>query len=99
MTFTKGEVGVLAQVTAAIADDMNQPLMAISANAGAALRRLRHDPPQLELLEALLHEIIAQSQRAGSTMSAWQAVGQRDPASGPDELAAAVRHVLAGEGK
>lgn len=99
MTFTRGEVGVLAQVTAAIADDMNQPLMAISANAGAALRRLRHDPPQLELLEALLHEIIAQSQRAGSTMSAWQAVGQGDSASGADELAAEVRQVLAGERK
>ena len=90
---------MLAQVTAAIADDMNQPLMAISANAGAALRRLRHDPPQLELLEALLHEIIAQSQRAGSTMSAWQTAGQGCPACGPDELAAMVRQVLAGDDK
>ncbi|MGG7603585.1 histidine kinase dimerization/phospho-acceptor domain-containing protein [Massilia sp. BKSP1R2A-1] len=79
-----------SQLTAAIAHDVNQPLMAISANAGAALRRLRCDPPRLDLLEALLHDIVAQSQRAGRTVSAWQACARQCPDASADALQAAV---------
>lgn len=85
---------VTAAVTAAIAHDMNQPLMAISANAGAALRRLRCDPLRLDLLEALLHDIVAQSQRAGHTISAWQACSGHCPSATLDELQAAVQQAL-----
>ncbi len=89
---------VTVGVTAAIAHDMNQPLMAISANAGAALRRLRCDPPRLDLLEALLHDIVAQSQRAGHTISAWQACSRRCPSATLDELQVAVQQALGAGG-
>ncbi|MEW6759863.1 MAG: histidine kinase dimerization/phospho-acceptor domain-containing protein [Pseudomonadota bacterium] len=84
-----------AQLTAAIAHDVNQPLMAISTNAGAALKRLRCDPPRLDLLEALLHDIVAQSQRAGLSVSAWQACARQSPDASADALQAAVHALLA----
>ena len=84
-----------AQLTAAIAHDVNQPLMAISTNAGAALKRLRCDPPRLDLLEALLHDIVAQSQRAGLTISAWQSCSRQYPGATPDALQTAVHALLA----
>jgi signal transduction histidine kinase len=86
---------MLQAVTAAIAHDLNQPLMAISASAGAALRRLRCDPPELDAVEALLHDILAQSQRAGRTVAAWQACGQQGQHLSAEALHAAVQDVLA----
>jgi signal transduction histidine kinase len=67
----------IGQLLDAVAHEVNQPLMSISANAGAALRRLRRDPAAVAPVEALLREILAQSQRAGQVIQTLQTLAQR----------------------
>lgn len=76
-------LSAVGQLTEALAHEVNQPLMAISANAGAALRRLARDPGGsghgMEQVEALLREILAQSQRAGQVIQTLQTLAQHRP--------------------
>jgi PAS domain S-box-containing protein len=88
-------MATVSQLTAAIAHEVNQPLMAISANAGAGLRWLRRDPPRADQVGGLLQEIVGQSQRAGKIIQALQALGQRSPQFGAVDLHALIRATLA----
>jgi len=54
----------------AFAHEVNQPLMSIAANAGAALRWLRRGAAGVDQVEALLREILGQSERAGAIVHA-----------------------------
>jgi PAS domain S-box-containing protein len=88
-------VATVGQLTAAIAHEVNQPLMAISSNAGAALRWLRRDPVRPEQVTGLLQEIAGQSQRAGKIIQTLQTLGHRSPQFGTVDLHALVRDTLA----
>jgi PAS domain S-box-containing protein len=87
-------VATVGQLTAAIAHEVNQPLMSISANAGAGLRWLQRDPPQLDRVAGLLQEIGGQSQRAGKIIQTLQTLGHRSPQFGTVDLHALVRETL-----
>ncbi|WP_238541002.1 sensor histidine kinase [Herbaspirillum sp. YR522] len=62
----------VGQLTASIAHEINQPLMSIIANAGASLRWLDRDPPQLAQARAGLEDIVAEGTRAGNMISGLQ---------------------------
>lgn len=84
----------VGQLTAAIAHEVNQPLMSISSNAGAGLRWLRREPPRLDQVARLLQDIVAQSQRAGKIIQTLQALGHKRPRFGRVDLHALVRETL-----
>lgn len=88
-------VATVGQLTAAIAHEVNQPLMSISSNAGAALRWLQRAPPGLERVAGLLQDIGAQSQRAGKIIQTLQELGHRSPQFGAVDLHALLRETLA----
>lgn len=85
----------VGQLTAAIAHEVNQPLMSISSNAGAALRWLQRDTPAPGKLRDLLHDIVGQSQRAGKIIQTLQSLGHRSPQFRPVDLHAMIREALA----
>ncbi|MBD8542634.1 AAA family ATPase [Oxalobacteraceae sp. CFBP 8761] len=85
----------VGQLTAAIAHEVNQPLMSISSNAGAGLRWLQRDTPALDKLGGLLHDIVGQSQRAGRIIQTLQALGHQSPVFHPAHLHAMIRDALA----
>jgi signal transduction histidine kinase len=87
-------VATVGQLTAAIAHEVNQPLMSISSNAGAALRWLQRDPPRTEQVAGLLQDIVGQSQRAGKIIQTLQTLGHRSPQFGSVDLHALVRETL-----
>jgi C4-dicarboxylate-specific signal transduction histidine kinase len=82
------------QLIQAIAHEVNQPLMAISANAGAALRWLRREPDRVGRLEAALRDVVGQSQRAGRIIQTLQALADRRPQFAPVDLHALIRQIL-----
>jgi len=88
-------MSTVGQLTAAIAHEVNQPLMAIGSHAGAGLRWLRHAPPRLDQVEHLLQEIAGQGERAGRIIQALQALGRRSPQSGSVDLHALIGETLA----
>lgn len=59
---------VAAQTAAAIAHDLNQPLVAISAYSEVALRNLKSGDIQSEKLSRAIEGCFEQSQRAGKTL-------------------------------
>ena len=61
-------VHILGEMSAAIAHEVNQPLMAIKNYALAALRRLRGGAAPPEKQQELLEKIIAQATRAGDVI-------------------------------
>lgn len=85
----------VGQLTAAIAHEVNQPLMSISSNAGAGLRWLQRGTPAPEKLRDLLHDIVGQSQRAGRIIQTLQSLGHRSPQFRPLDLHAMIREALA----
>lgn len=88
-------LATVSQLTAAIAHEVNQPLMAISTNAGAGLRWLRREPPRVDQVSGLLQAIVAQSQRAGKIIQTLQALGQDGLQAGSVDLHALIQSTLA----
>jgi PAS domain S-box-containing protein len=89
-------VTTVGQLTASIAHEVSQPLMSISSNAGASLRWLERDPPQLDQVRRGLQDIAAQSQRAGGIIQGLQALTRKSaPVHEPVDLHAAIRHIVA----
>ncbi|NKB33884.1 MAG: PAS domain S-box protein [Pseudomonadales bacterium] len=58
-------IGVMGEMAASIAHEINQPLTAISTYAQAATRLMQNDPSQAEQVEKTLEKINAQALRAG----------------------------------
>ena len=58
-------VATLGELSGALAHELNQPLTAILSNAQAAQRFLRQASPDLEEVDAILADIVAEDQRAG----------------------------------
>ncbi len=61
-------VALMGEMTASVAHELNQPLTAISNNASAARRFLQREEFDPVLLRELLHDIVADSQRAGEVI-------------------------------
>jgi len=58
-------VATIGQLTGSIAHEVNQPLTAMVTNAQAALRWLKHQPPDLEEVRQAIAQIAMDATRAG----------------------------------
>ena len=70
---------ILGEVARLIAHEINQPLAAVAANAGACMRWLRRDPPEHAEAEAAVQRIIADAHRAAEAIRGIQAFLERGP--------------------
>jgi signal transduction histidine kinase len=70
-------VTTLGELTASIAHEVNQPLAAIAANAGASLRWLDRDPPQLDEARHSVNSIIADSARANEVIQRLRSLARK----------------------
>jgi C4-dicarboxylate-specific signal transduction histidine kinase len=70
-------VAVLGQLSGAFAHELNQPLTAILSNAETAREVLRRHPPDLDYLEAIVHDIIADDRRAAAVIHRLRALLRR----------------------
>jgi len=61
-------VSLMGEMTASFAHELNQPLTAIANNASAARRFLAHGNIDPALLQQLLQDMVADSQRAGEVV-------------------------------
>src|SRR5437660_7421784 len=61
-------VALMGEMTASFAHELNQPLTAIANNASAARRFLQHGNIDPVLLQQLLQDMVADSQRAGEVI-------------------------------
>jgi PAS domain S-box-containing protein len=70
-------VTTLGELTASIAHEVNQPLSAIVTNAGACLRWLAGDSPNLDEAREVARRIIREGQRAGEVIRRIRAMLQK----------------------
>ena len=71
-------IGMLGEVAAGIAHELNQPLTAILSNAQAARRFLAMENPDLNEVRDIVDDIIADDKRAGSVIHGLRAMFNRD---------------------
>jgi two-component system sensor kinase FixL len=71
-------VALMGEMTASVAHELNQPLTAIANNASAARRFLERGNIDPVLLQQLLQDMVADSQRAGEVIRGIRAMVQRD---------------------
>jgi signal transduction histidine kinase len=64
----RNRVSLMGEMTASFAHELNQPLTAIANNASAARRFLQHGNIDPALLQQLLQDMVADSQRAGQVI-------------------------------
>jgi PAS domain S-box-containing protein len=64
----RNRVSLMGEMTASFAHELNQPLTAIANNASAARRFLERGNLDPVLLQQLLHDMVADSQRAGEVI-------------------------------
>src|SRR5881396_2049754 len=64
----RNRVSLMGEMTASFAHELNQPLTAIANNASAARRFLEHGNIDPVLLQQLLQDMVADSQRAGEVI-------------------------------
>jgi len=85
----------VGQLTASIAHEINQPLMSIVSNAGASLRWLDREEPELSAAREGLLDIASEAQRAGEMIKSLQALTRNaKPSLAPVDLHDTVRHIL-----
>jgi two-component system, LuxR family, sensor kinase FixL len=70
-------VSMMGQLSSALAHELSQPLGAILRNAEAAELFLKHEPPDLEELQAILEDIRRDDQRAGDVIDRLRALLKR----------------------
>jgi PAS domain S-box-containing protein len=71
-------VALMGEITASVAHELNQPLTAIANNASAARRFLARGNNDPALLQQLLQDMVADSQRAGEVIRGIRALVQKD---------------------
>ena len=74
-------VSVAGELSSALAHELNQPLAAILANASAARRFLRHDPPDLQEIHDILEAIADDNRRAAGVIARVGTLLKRDQVS------------------
>ncbi|WP_442894394.1 ATP-binding protein [Bradyrhizobium sp. AZCC 1708] len=72
-------VTTMGQLTASIAHEVNQPIAATVTNAGAALRWLSAQPPNLGEVRDSLRRIVEDGKRAGNVISGIRALINKVP--------------------
>ena len=73
-------VTALRELAASIAHEVNQPLAAVVTNAGACLRWLASQPPDLEEARQALGRILKDGNRAGEIIGRIRAFVKKSPA-------------------
>jgi PAS domain S-box-containing protein len=71
-------VALMGEITASVAHELNQPLTAIANNASAARRFLERGNVDPALLQQLLQDMVADSQRAGEVIRGIRALVRKD---------------------
>jgi PAS domain S-box-containing protein len=71
-------VALMGEMTASVAHELNQPLTAIANNASAARRFLERGNIDPQLLQELLQDMVADSQRAAEVIRGIRALVQKD---------------------
>jgi PAS domain S-box-containing protein len=79
-------VALMGEMTASVAHELNQPLTAIANNASAARRFLERGNLDPVLLQQLLQDMVADSQRAGEVIRGIRALVQKDKTLVPSTL-------------
>ena len=74
-------VALMGEMTASVAHELNQPLTAIANNASAARRFLERGKIDPTLLQELLQDMVADSQRAGEVIRGIRALVQKEKRS------------------
>jgi PAS domain S-box-containing protein len=95
---TASKIATVAELSASIAHELNQPLMAVSGNAQAAKRWLAANPPNLTETNASIERILRDIRSADETMQRIRALFKRESfekrkANIPDIIGEAVRLV------
>jgi signal transduction histidine kinase len=86
---------VMGGLAASIVHEVNQPLASIVSNAGASIRWLKHDTPNVSEAMAGLESIRAGGLRVGEIIRGLRALAMREPPSRqPIDLNGVVREVL-----
>jgi len=89
-------VATMGELTASIAHELRQPLTAILNNAGAALRFLRRDRPDLGEVKEILEDIIVDTTRASEVILKLRELMKRGPvAQIPIDINEVIREVIA----
>jgi signal transduction histidine kinase len=70
---------MLGEMSTSIAHEVSQPIAAIVTNAGAALRWLGADPPDIEETRQALGRILNDGDRAGQVISRIRALARKVP--------------------
>lgn len=90
------QVMTMAQLTAAIAHEVNQPLSGIVTNASTCLRMLNADPPNVEGARETARRTIRDGNRAADVISRLRALfSKRQAATETVDLNEAAREVIA----
>jgi C4-dicarboxylate-specific signal transduction histidine kinase len=94
---TASKIATVAELSASIAHELNQPLMAVSGNAQAAKRWLAANPPDLAEANASIERILRDIRSADATMQHIRALlresFEKREANIPDITGEAVRLV------
>ncbi len=72
-------VTTMGQLAATIAHEANQPLAAIAANGGAALRYLAREPPNLDKAREAAADIVRDAKRATDVVAKVRALTRKGP--------------------
>ncbi|QCO18435.1 hybrid sensor histidine kinase/response regulator (plasmid) [Azospirillum brasilense] len=75
-----GRLTMMGELAAAVAHEVNQPLMAIITNAGTCLQHLSQPDPDLGKTRAVAERIVRDAQRAGDVVRSIHALARRAPA-------------------
>ena len=88
-------LATVAELAATIAHEVNQPLAAITANGGACLRSLAHQPPMLDNAREAAGCIVADGHRAGDVITRIRALFNKEqPQQLPLNVNDIIQHVL-----
>jgi PAS domain S-box-containing protein len=82
---TASKVATVAELSASIAHELNQPLMAVLGNAQAARRWLAANPPDLTETTSSIDRILRDIRSADETMQHIRALFKREPYEKSDE--------------
>jgi PAS domain S-box-containing protein len=78
-------IATVAELSASIAHELNQPLMAVLGNAQAAKRWLAANPPDLAETSASIERVLRDIRSADTTMQHIRALFKREPYEKSDE--------------
>jgi C4-dicarboxylate-specific signal transduction histidine kinase len=79
------------QLSASLTHEVNQPLTGIVTRAGAALRWLRAEKPNLEMVETALESIVTTGHRASDIVASVRAMFKRDA---PQRVATDINQII-----